>query len=67
MRLEQLRPTAWRVTLHPLELATVISTLRWVTEGAEGELPTGAIDRLQRVLHDYDTAVAMSTDGDHAR
>jgi len=67
MRLERQRPTAWRVTLHPLELAAIMSTLRWVTEGAEDELPTEAIDRLRRVLHDYDTAVAMSTDGDHAR
>ena len=67
MRLERLRPTAWRVTLHPLELAAVMSTLRWVTEGAEGALPTDAIDRLRRVLHDYDRAVAMPIDADRAR
>ncbi len=47
MRLGRIRPTAWRVTLHPLELAAVMSTLRWVTEGAEGALPTDAIDRLR--------------------
>ncbi len=67
MKLERLRPTAWRVTLHPLELAAIISTLRWVTENAEDELPADAMDRLRQVLHDYDTAVAMPTDRDHAR
>jgi hypothetical protein len=65
VKLERL-PTAWRMTLHPLELATIISTLRWVTENAEDELPADAMDQLQRVLHDYDTGVAMPIEGDRA-
>lgn len=54
MKLERLRPTAWRVTLHPLELATLVSAARWLVDGAEGELPSEAADDLRRVLASYD-------------
>jgi hypothetical protein len=60
VKLERERPTAWRVTLHPLELAALISAARWACAGAEGDLPPEALDQLRAVLERYDTAIARS-------
>jgi hypothetical protein len=56
MKLERVRPTAVRVTLHPLELATLVSAARWVVDGADGPLPADAVAQLQQVLQSYDAA-----------
>lgn len=56
MRLERVRPTVLRVTLHPLELATLVSAARWVVSGARDPLPPDALDQLRQVLDSYDTA-----------
>lgn len=58
MKLQRVRATSWRLTLHPLELAALISAARWAAGGAEGELPDEAVDHLRRVLDAYDAAVA---------
>ena len=58
MKLERVRPTAMRVTLHPFELAALISAARWVVDGAQGELPAEATDQLRRLLNDYDEEVS---------
>jgi len=60
MKLERLRPTSWQVTLHPLELAALISAARWATAGADGQLPPEAVDQLRAVLESYDIAIARS-------
>jgi hypothetical protein len=60
MQLERVRPTAWRVTLHPLELAALISAARWVDDGAQGELPPEARRQLRAVLERYDAALRRS-------
>lgn len=60
MKLERVRPTAWQVTLHPLELAALISAARWATAGANGELSPEARRQLQSVLASYDQAIARS-------
>lgn len=60
MELERIRPTAWRVTLHPLELAALISAARWAEDGAEGQLPPEARTQLQAVLERYDAAIRRS-------
>jgi hypothetical protein len=60
MKLERVRPTSWRVTLHPLELAALISAARWVESGAEGEPPAEARTQLRDVLDRYDQAIARS-------
>lgn len=57
MRIERVRPTAVRVTLHPLELATLVSAARWVADGAEGPLPSGAREQLRQVVQGYDAAI----------
>ncbi len=58
MQLERIRPTSWRVTLHPLELASLISAARWAVGGADGHLPPEAVDQLRGVLDRYDAAIA---------
>ena len=60
MKLERTRPTSWQVTLHPLELAALISAARWAVDGADGQLPPAAVDQLRAVLDGYDTAIARS-------
>jgi hypothetical protein len=60
MRLERVQPTSWRVTLHPLELAALISAARWAVDGAGGELPPEAVQQLRGVLASYDTAITHS-------
>ena len=60
MKLERIRPTAWRMTLHPLELAALVSAARWATSGADGELSPEAVEQLRSVLDRYDHAVARS-------
>jgi len=54
MRLENLRPTVYRMTLHTYELAALISAARWVEEGAEGELPREVTKQLTTLLTSYD-------------
>jgi hypothetical protein len=60
VKLERIRPTAWQLTLHPLELAALISVARWAEDGAQGELPTEARAQLRSVLDSYDQAVGRS-------
>ena len=57
MTVERLRPTVLRVTLHAYELSALVAAARWVTEGAEGELPKEAVDQLRQVLGNYDAEV----------
>lgn len=54
MKVEHLRSPTYRITLQRYELAAVISALRWVVDGAEGELPEGARKQLSQILTDYD-------------
>lgn len=54
MTIEQLKPTVLRITLHTYEIAALVSAARWVTEGAEGELPEEAVEQIRDVLNNYD-------------
>ena len=60
MKLERTRPTAWQMTLHPLELAALISAARWATASSRDELPPEAVEQLRAVLDSYDAAIARS-------
>ena len=60
MRIERLRPTALRVTLHAYELATLASAARWVADGAEGELNPEIREQLEDVLAGYDDALRQA-------
>lgn len=57
MRVERLRPTTFRLTLHAYEMAAVMAAARWVAEGAEGELDPAVRERLDDVLASYDDAL----------
>jgi hypothetical protein len=57
VKLERVRRSAWQVTLHPLELAALVSAARWVVDGNQGAPPSDAVDQLRRVLASYDSAV----------
>lgn len=61
MKVEQAHQGVYRLTLHALELATLISAARWVEEGADGELPAEARAQLRDVLGSYDREVARLT------
>lgn len=58
MQIEQIRPTQWRITLHPYELAALIAAARWVVEGTEGAMTAEAVEQLEQVLDNYDRASA---------
>ena len=57
MKIDRLRPTVLRVTLHAYELSALVAAARWVVEGAEGELLPEAQDQLRQVLESYDAEV----------
>jgi len=44
------------MTIHPFELASLITAVRWVVEGTPGELTDEALTRLRQVLADYEVA-----------
>ena len=54
MLVERLRPMTFQVTLHAMELATLISAARCVVEGRQGELTTEARGQMKQVLAGYD-------------
>ncbi|MCH9652001.1 MAG: hypothetical protein K0U98_27475 [Deltaproteobacteria bacterium] len=54
MFVERLRPMTFQVTLHAMELATLISAARCVVEGRQGELTPEARGQMKRVLEGYD-------------
>jgi len=56
MRIDQLRPAVFQVTLHTYELSALVAGARWATEN--GGLPSEAREQLEAVLADYDAALA---------
>ncbi len=60
MRIEQIKRSVLRITMHTYECATLIAAARWVVEGANGELPEEAIKQLREVLQNYDAEYEQS-------
>lgn len=54
MILEQLRPMTYRMTLHAVELATLVAAARSIVEGRQGELTAEARGQLEQVLDGYE-------------
>lgn len=54
MKIEQVRPTIFRVTLHAYELAALVAAARWAVNGAQGAFPEEAREHLQQVLASYE-------------
>ena len=58
MKVRRVRPQVLQVTLHVLELSTLVSAARWALDDAPGELPVEAQEQLRRVLEEYDGELA---------
>lgn len=66
MRIEKGRNRIFNLTLSGYELAALISSARWVTEGARGELTAEAISHIKQVLASYDNATSKFKENSHA-
>ena len=62
MQVERVRPTVIRLTLHTYEATALIAAVRWVLDGAQGELPEEARTLLRAVLASYDDGLACLAD-----
>jgi len=58
MKLEQVRPGVLRVTLHAVELGSLIAAARWAVDGGREELPAEARAQLQDLLRRYESELA---------
>lgn len=56
MHIKKKNNLVFHLTLSGYELATLISSARWVAEGAKGELNAEAILQLKQVVSNYDRA-----------
>ena len=54
MRIEKGNTNIFRITLSGYELAALISSARWVAEGAKGEVSADAVQNLNQVLQSYE-------------
>ncbi|GGA66020.1 hypothetical protein GCM10008015_03410 [Flavobacterium palustre] len=62
MHIEKKNNLVFHITLSGYELATLISSARWVAEGAKGELTAEAIQQLKQVVSNYDKAADKLTE-----
>lgn len=56
MKVERIRPSVLRLTLHAYELAALVAAARWAAEKYDGELPAESVEQLRQVLASYDEA-----------
>lgn len=56
MQIKKKQRNIFEITLTGYELATLISSTRWIVEGAKGELTSDAIGNLKKLLINYDVA-----------
>lgn len=61
MKVERVRPSVLRLTLHAYELAALIAAARWAAEKGDGELPAESVEQLRQVLGSYDEATRHVT------
>jgi hypothetical protein len=59
MRLERIRPTVLRMTVHSYELATIAATLRWMVETEPEDVPTESLQMVRKLLADYERELAQ--------
>lgn len=55
MKIERIRPTLLRVTLHTYEWTSLVAASRWALEEDNGDLPPEAREQLEQVLSQYET------------
>lgn len=56
MQIEKKQRNIFQITLTGYELATLISSARWVVDGAKGELTSEAMSNIKELLTNYDLA-----------
>jgi hypothetical protein len=56
MQIEKKQRSIFQITLTGYELATLISSARWIVDGAKGELTSEAMGNLKELLINYDIA-----------
>ena len=61
MKLERVDAHRLRLELHAMELTALVAAARWVAGGAEGELPSAAVDQLRQILASYDAELARTS------
>lgn len=57
MKVERVRPSVLRLTLHVYEMATLMAAARWAMENGEDELPSESLEQLRLVLGSYDESM----------
>ena len=55
MQIKKGQRNIFQITLSGYELATLISSARWVVDGAKGELTLEATNNLKQLLDNYDS------------
>ncbi|WP_299159242.1 hypothetical protein [uncultured Eudoraea sp.] len=54
MQIKKGQRNIFQITLTGYELATLISSARWIVDGAKGELTLEAANNLKQLLDNYD-------------
>ena len=57
MKVERVRSSVLRITLHVYEMATLVAAARWAAENGQDELPAESLEQLRQVLGSYDEAM----------
>lgn len=63
MKVERLRPTVLRITMHVYEVAALMSAARWIAGGAQGEVPEELRGQLGEIVDRYDSGLQRQEDG----
>ena len=64
MKVERVRPSVLRITLHVYEMATLIAAARWAAEKGGEEMPPESLEQLHLVLESYDEAMCSPEEPD---
>ncbi len=59
--IDQQKNGIYLLAISGYELATLISSARWATNGAQGELTEEAVSQLKQVVQNYDRALEKKT------
>jgi hypothetical protein len=59
VRIERVRPQLLRVSIHPLEMAALVTAARWLVAGQAAEPPPEAVQQLHGILASYDQQATL--------
>jgi hypothetical protein len=57
VKVERVRSSVLRITLHVYEMATLAAAARWAAENGQDDLPAESLEQLRLVLGSYDEAM----------